>query len=267
MGASAFSSGEAIGVGWRTFKTNIWLMIGAFLLFMVMKEGLGEGLGVLVDLAGKDHSPEQIVQKLREVEAALATGSTVPQAVRQIGISEQTYYRWRKLYGTHALYLYAALGLVLYVLNRFGRLGFTHLALRVVDGEEATIGDLFSQGRLLVRAVLATIVYVGIVIGGFLLLIVPGIIWGIKFQYYIYAIVDEDAGVMESLKRSSALTRGEKLNLFWYGLLCGLVGLLGALALCVGVLAAAPTIALASAYVYRRLVASDAERREFVWPE
>ena len=41
MGASAFSSGEAIGVGWRTFKTNIWLMIGAFLLFMVMDGGLG----------------------------------------------------------------------------------------------------------------------------------------------------------------------------------------------------------------------------------
>ncbi len=47
----------------------------------------------------KGHSPEQIVQKLREVEVALATGSTAPQAVRQIGISEQTYYRWRKLYG------------------------------------------------------------------------------------------------------------------------------------------------------------------------
>jgi uncharacterized membrane protein len=170
---------------------------------------------------------------------------------------------------THAaLYLVAVvLGIVGYVLGRFGQLGFTHLALRVVDGEEATIGDLFSQGRLLVRAVLATIVYAGIVIGGFLLLIVPAIIWGIKFQYYIYAIVDEDAGVMESLKRSSALTRGEKLNLFWYGLLCGLVTLLGTLALGVGVLAAAPTIALASAYVYRRLVASDAERREFVWPE
>ena len=47
----------------------------------------------------KGHSPEQIVQKLREAEAALATGSTVTQAVRQIGISEQTYYRWRNLYG------------------------------------------------------------------------------------------------------------------------------------------------------------------------
>ena len=47
----------------------------------------------------KGHSPEQIVQNLREAEAALATGSTVTQAVRQIGISEQTYYRWRNLYG------------------------------------------------------------------------------------------------------------------------------------------------------------------------
>ena len=47
----------------------------------------------------KGHSPEQIVQKLREAEAALATGSTVTQAVRLIGISEQTYYRWRREYG------------------------------------------------------------------------------------------------------------------------------------------------------------------------
>ena len=45
------------------------------------------------------HVVVKIVRKLREVEAALATGSTVPQAVRQIGISEQTYYRWRKEYG------------------------------------------------------------------------------------------------------------------------------------------------------------------------
>ena len=47
----------------------------------------------------KGHSPEQIVQKLREAEVALASGLTVAQAVRQIGISEQTYYRWRNLYG------------------------------------------------------------------------------------------------------------------------------------------------------------------------
>jgi hypothetical protein len=40
----------------------------------------------------KGHSPEQIVRKLREAEAAQATGCTVVEACRQIGISEQTYY-------------------------------------------------------------------------------------------------------------------------------------------------------------------------------
>ena len=47
----------------------------------------------------KKHSSEQILGKLREVEVALAQGETVARAVRQIGITEQTYYRWRNEYG------------------------------------------------------------------------------------------------------------------------------------------------------------------------
>tara|TARA_A100001037_G_scaffold164916_1_gene148466 strand:+ start:115 stop:273 length:159 start_codon:yes stop_codon:yes gene_type:complete len=47
----------------------------------------------------RKHSPEQILGKLREVEVALAQGETVAQAVRQIGVMEQTYYRWRNEYG------------------------------------------------------------------------------------------------------------------------------------------------------------------------
>jgi len=47
----------------------------------------------------KRHSPEQILGKLREVEVALAKGQTVAGAVRQIAVTEQTYYRWRKEYG------------------------------------------------------------------------------------------------------------------------------------------------------------------------
>ena len=45
------------------------------------------------------HSPEQIVRKLREVEVLSSQGSTIGQASRQLGITEQTYYRWRKQYG------------------------------------------------------------------------------------------------------------------------------------------------------------------------
>jgi len=59
-------------------------------------------------MPNKRHSPEQILVKLREVEVALAKGETVGRAVKQIGVTEQTYYRWRKEYKT--IRLHSSLG-------------------------------------------------------------------------------------------------------------------------------------------------------------
>jgi len=47
----------------------------------------------------KTFTPEQIIRKLREAEILIAEGLPANQAVRRIGVSEQTYYRWRKEYG------------------------------------------------------------------------------------------------------------------------------------------------------------------------
>jgi transposase-like protein len=44
------------------------------------------------------YTAEQIIAKLREVEVLLAKGSTAGQAWKQIGVTEQTYYRWRREY-------------------------------------------------------------------------------------------------------------------------------------------------------------------------
>jgi len=45
------------------------------------------------------YTPEQIIRKLREAEVLIAEGMTTRNAARQIGVTEQTYYRWRKEYG------------------------------------------------------------------------------------------------------------------------------------------------------------------------
>ena len=50
-------------------------------------------------MAGRRHKPEEIIGRLREAEIVLAQGGTVPDACRRIGVTEQTYYRWRKEYG------------------------------------------------------------------------------------------------------------------------------------------------------------------------
>ena len=47
----------------------------------------------------KRAKPEKIIAKLREVEVRLSRGETTGQAVRAIGVTEQTYYRWRREYG------------------------------------------------------------------------------------------------------------------------------------------------------------------------
>jgi DNA invertase Pin-like site-specific DNA recombinase len=51
------------------------------------------------EMAGKREKPEDIVLKLRQVEVLQGQGSSVQEAVRQIGVTVQTYYRWRKQYG------------------------------------------------------------------------------------------------------------------------------------------------------------------------
>ena len=51
------------------------------------------------EMAGKREKPEDIVIKLRQVEVLQGQGMTVADAVRKIGVSEQTFYRWRKQYG------------------------------------------------------------------------------------------------------------------------------------------------------------------------
>jgi putative transposase len=47
----------------------------------------------------KEYTPEQIINKLREAEILLGQGANVIEASRKIGVTEPTYYRWRKEYG------------------------------------------------------------------------------------------------------------------------------------------------------------------------
>ncbi len=47
----------------------------------------------------KNFTPEQIINKLREAEIHINQGISIAEASRKIGVTQQTYYRWRKEYG------------------------------------------------------------------------------------------------------------------------------------------------------------------------
>jgi uncharacterized membrane protein len=136
-------------------------------------------------------------------------------------------------------------------------LGAISLFLRIHDGQSPRIREMLDALPRFFPFLLAQIVYGLIVAAGMLLLIVPGIIWAIRFGFFSFFIVDRKLDPIEALRASWRLTRGHTLELFWFGLLIVGINILGAIALGIGLLITIPTTAIAAAHVYRRLLAVE----------
>ena len=66
---------------------------------MRVSRALDHGRGRNDHVKRRRHTPAQIIRKLREAERMLGEGKTIPEAAKELGISEQTYHRWRNQYG------------------------------------------------------------------------------------------------------------------------------------------------------------------------
>ena len=147
-------------------------------------------------------------------------------------------------------------------------MGIIRITLKCCDNEKGKFSDLFSGFPLLLKYFVGSIVYGAIVFLGFLLLIVPGVIWAIKYQFFTYLMVDQGLGPIAAIKKSGAVTKGSKWDLFTFGLLLGGINLLGVLCFLVGIFATIPTTMVAAAFVYRKLLAaSDAAQEGTVTPQ
>lgn len=142
---------------------------------------------------------------------------------------------------------------ILMAFDLFLSLGLIRITLSIIDNKKPELKELFSEGKNMVDAIILYVLYSLIVIGGMLLLVVPGIIWGIKYSQSFYLLVDKKMKPMDALKQSGVMMQGVKMEYFGFSLLCGLIVLAGLLALIVGLFAAIPTITMAGTWIYRRL--------------
>ncbi len=115
--------------------------------------------------------------------------------------------------------------LVIPLINLLFEAGLLKIALHFHDGKVPQIQDLFNGYPLLLKYVVATILYGLMVIIGLIFLVVPGIYLALKYQFYGYVIVDKGIGPIGALKESGRLTQGAKKDLFmfWLILLCGML--------------------------------------------
>jgi uncharacterized membrane protein len=128
------------------------------------------------------------------------------------------------------------------------------IALRFCDGKaKPKMRDISFSASTFYKFVLGYLLYSLIVIAGFLLLIIPGIIWSIKYLYIVYLIVDKDSGPLEAMKQSARITGGVKWELFAFMLLLMVVNMAGALFFIIGLFVTIPVTMVAMAYIYRKL--------------
>ena len=133
-------------------------------------------------------------------------------------------------------------------------LGWIRVSLEVTRGVKPEVGDLFKfdgYGPYILASLLFALgFYVGLI-----LCIIPGIIFAVAFGFYGFVIAErgEGVGVMDSLKESADLTRGNRWQLFGLGIVLLLINFVGALLCGIGLIFTLGITIIAWAYVYRTL--------------
>ncbi len=97
-------------------------------------------------------------------------------------------------------------------------------ALAIARDQKLDIKELGKiDGKTFLHTLVATILFYIVVVIGTILLIIPGIIAGLMFQFYVFSIVDKQTEAVQSLEDSMNMTRGNKLNIFFYNLALSVV--------------------------------------------
>jgi hypothetical protein len=127
--------------------------------------------------------------------------------------------------------------------------------LRVQDDRAPTTTELTHIDLAeLFQYMLGSLLYGLVVAVGMVLLVVPGVLWAIKYCFTGFLIVDRGLDPLTAMRRSAELTRPVRGQLFMFGLTLLGVNILGALVLGVGLLATVPMTMLALGQVYRQLL-------------
>ncbi len=152
-------------------------------------------------------------------------------------------------FGSHAIGTRIVLGLFVSGIS----LGCIKITIDVADGKAPEFKELFSCFSLLLKYIIAAVLY-SIVVGvGLVLLIIPGIIWAVQFGFYPYVIVKERLGPVAALRKSSAITEGVKGRLIVFAFALLGVNVLGVIAFGIGIIVTIPLSMIAMAHVFRQL--------------
>lgn len=241
MESHSFSIGEVLKTAWTKFKQHPFTWVGALILCFLISfsevfvNNWVVGNGFPFDFSNIDHWRYYVNYS-----------HNIPD--KQTGLY---------LFGISILYFLIKQGLTL---------GLFNMGLKAADGLPVRITQLFARFYYVFHYLIATILYVLILVAGFILLFFPACIWGSSYALYPFFIIDKGAGPIQALKMSSQTTYGAKWDVFCFIFISFILALIGLLAFVVGMLFVFPIIIIGWAFIYRRLVRTVAAQPVVIQP-
>lgn len=157
------------------------------------------------------------------------------------------------LVGGHSMFGEVLNNIVSIGASLFIGMGWIVVSLKLAKGQEVSWKDFYNHYKMFGKFLGATVLYWLIVAGGLILLIVPGIIWALKYRMFSYLVIEKNMDIMDALKESARLTKGARWSLLGFVIVGGLINIAGFLAFGIGAAITAPIVMVATAAVYLKL--------------
>lgn len=132
-------------------------------------------------------------------------------------------------------------------------LGYMKNIFQALDGEEPQFSAYGQQTKNIITYFLASLITGFVVLAGFLFFIIPGIYLALRLQFFQAFIIEENAGIIESLHKSWEITKGQVSPLFILALVMIGILILGCILFGIGIFVAVPLIYMMYGYVFRKL--------------
>ncbi|KKQ51357.1 MAG: hypothetical protein US70_C0018G0009 [Parcubacteria group bacterium GW2011_GWD2_38_11] len=136
-------------------------------------------------------------------------------------------------------------------------IGIIQVILKISRGNQAKIAELLGGMRYFWKFIGGGLLYCLILLVGYILFIIPGIVWQMKYGFFQYLIIDKDMGPIEAIKESGKITYGFKWQIFFLHFVIMLLFIGGILFFGVGIFVAYPLSLLMMTYAYRRMIGEE----------
>lgn len=240
MNTQSFSITQALSFGFRMFARNIWLILGLSLAGAGIKFGAVLMSGMIIMQSGLSTCLKVEGRTERFENATVHHPATYKNILDCV------------INNSNPLMLILLICLLAAVFSFILLMGWNRIALDLYDRGTSEFSRIFVTLPLFLSYLIAGILYTAIVISGLILLIIPGVIWALKYGFFDLIIIDTGCGPVEALSKSGHLSYGYKWQLFLFALI-GIILIRGSAFTIVGPFIFIYVLFLSRAYIYRML--------------